>query len=782
MNKEMQRKLTIKDESLVRCTTAQAKMEELKKGVFLLKIRDKNLRGPKLYRRKYQLDVTDMAIHWTPHNDSAISGFCSTVSGSDKYDLRDINEVREGFKTDIFNKVAGNSRLAAKMRDVSQDKAFSIIFNDDCNTAPVDLVAPDQETRDAWVSVLNHIIFMLKSLSTQKEYEMFLKKKFKTADKNHSGTLSFNETVDLVKLLNVKLSKEVLLKLFNECNTEKSKFGVRETLDEDEFVAFYYRLMRRPEIEELFQKYKDTEDSRMSPNALLKFLQEEQKEEIVTEECKEIIKNFEPSKVRTNLSMDGFMHFVTFSDLQELVSQEAKTRVNQADMKHPLAHYWIASSHNTYLTGNQINSDSSIDAYINVLKQGCRCVELDCWDGDDGEPIIYHGFTLTSKLLFSSVVEACRDYAFVKSEYPLIFSIENHCGLEQQDRMAEILVNTLGDLLYREQPNDKAESLPSPSDLRRKILVKAKRRPANAEEESEGDDEDDERDEKQKKKQKVSQKLSDLVNYIHAVHFPGFNKSAKYFHMSSFGESKTKKILTDPTTAQDFVKYNCTQISRVYPGAKRQDSSNLKVLEPWSAGCQIVALNYQTDDRQNLLNRAMFAANGGCGFILKPRFLRDSRVIYSPMSPAWVGMDLIEFPSLLLTVEVLSGQHLPRSQGTEFDVDHDIIDPYVEVRIRGHPDDFNANPKVETEVVRNNGFNPSWRQSFIFNIKVPELAMIEFKVKDHSKTGTDEHLGSCAARVVDLQQGYRRAYLTSYTGKELKPASLFLKISKSETH
>ena len=35
----------------------------------------------------------------------------------------------------------------------------------------------------------------------------------------------------------------------------------------------------------------------------------------------------------------------------------------------------------SYLLGNQITGDSSVNAYINALKQGCRCVELDCWDG-----------------------------------------------------------------------------------------------------------------------------------------------------------------------------------------------------------------------------------------------------------------------------------------------------------------------------------------------------------------------------------------------------------------
>ncbi len=59
----------------------------------------------------------------------------------------------------------------------------------------------------------------------------------------------------------------------------------------------------------------------------------------------------------------------------------------------------------------------------------------DCWDGHHNEPIIYHGWTLTSKLDFHEVLkDAIRPYAFYSSDYPLILSIENHCSKKQQVR------------------------------------------------------------------------------------------------------------------------------------------------------------------------------------------------------------------------------------------------------------------------------------------------------------------------------------------------------------
>ena len=95
---------------------------------------------------------------------------------------------------------------------------------------------------------------------------------------------------------------------------------------------------------------------------------------------------------------------------------------------------------------------------------------------------------------------------YFRSDFPLILSIENHCSIEQQDRMAEHLVTILGDLLYTKGIKGDEKELPSPMFLRRKILVKAKRLSAcatgnNIDNESKSDD--GEHDDSKKKKNKA---------------------------------------------------------------------------------------------------------------------------------------------------------------------------------------------------------------------------------------------------------------------------------------
>lgn len=43
-------------------------------------------------------------------------------------------------------------------------------------------------------------------------------------------------------------------------------------------------------------------------------------------------------------------------------------------------------------------------------------ISVDCWDGPDDLPIIYHGHTLTSKIKFLDVLHTIKEHAFVTSE------------------------------------------------------------------------------------------------------------------------------------------------------------------------------------------------------------------------------------------------------------------------------------------------------------------------------------------------------------------------------
>lgn len=67
------------------------------------------------------------------------------------------------------------------------------------------------------------------------------------------------------------------------------------------------------------------------------------------------------AKKQGAMSLDGFQMY--------LCSQESSIfdpghQVLHQDMEQPLSHYFISSSHNTYLLDNQLSGQSSQEAYI----------------------------------------------------------------------------------------------------------------------------------------------------------------------------------------------------------------------------------------------------------------------------------------------------------------------------------------------------------------------------------------------------------------------------------
>lgn len=71
-----------------------------------------------------------------------------------------------------------------------------------------------------------------------------------------------------------------------------------------------------------------------------------------------------------------------------------------------------------------------------------------------------------------------------------------------------------------------------------------------------------------------------------------FTEKNRMYEMSSFDEKQATTLLKERPL--EFVNYNKHQLSRVYPAGTRFDSSNFMPQVFWNAGCQLVALNYQT--------------------------------------------------------------------------------------------------------------------------------------------------------------------------------------------
>uniref|UniRef100_A0A672PCB3 Phosphoinositide phospholipase C n=1 Tax=Sinocyclocheilus grahami TaxID=75366 RepID=A0A672PCB3_SINGR len=167
-------------------------------------------------------------------------------------------------------------------------------------------------------------------------------------------------------------------------------------------------------------------------------------------------------------TVEEFLSFL-FSK-ENSIWDEKFSEICPLDLNNPLSHYWINSSHNTYLTGDQLRSESSTEAYVRCLRLGC----LDCWNGPE-EPVIYHGRTMTSKIKFKDVVKAINDHAFATSEYPVVLSIEEHCDVKQQKMMAQVFKDVFQDKLLTELLEPEAEQLPSPTQLKGKIIIKHKK-------------------------------------------------------------------------------------------------------------------------------------------------------------------------------------------------------------------------------------------------------------------------------------------------------------------
>ncbi|KAF8965762.1 PLC-like phosphodiesterase [Flammula alnicola] len=362
--------------------------------------------------------------------------------------IENIKEIRSGYD-------ARYNREHLQLAKEYQDRWLTIIYILDGNYKTLHLIAPDKETYQMWDHTLRDLHSMRQELMRglgrgEMRQALWEKQYWKAADEEPDHKLSFNEIENLCRKLNINSNREDLLRLFKQADAQKRQF-----LDFDDFRRFVKLLKARPEVDRLYKKLRTANDGIFDFGVFEKFMKEKQKETTCAV-----------------MTVDAFMSFLLSPDNSAFTDQHSDV---WQDMTRPLSEYFISSSHNTYLVGHQLVGSSTTEGYIRALLHSCRSVELDIYDGDL-EPMIFHGKTLTTKVSLREVCQAIMKYGFSTSPYPIIISAEVHCSLPQQDWIAAIMTEEFGESLVRVPPEGlpKIEALPSPEQLKGKILLKVR--------------------------------------------------------------------------------------------------------------------------------------------------------------------------------------------------------------------------------------------------------------------------------------------------------------------
>ncbi|KAK7907219.1 hypothetical protein WMY93_015831 [Mugilogobius chulae] len=285
--------------------------------------------------------------------------------------------------------------------------------------------------------------------------------------------------------------------------------------------------------------------------------------------------------------------------------------------------------------------------------------------------------------------------------------------------------------------------------------------------EAESEDEDDDDDDCKKGSMDegtagseafATEEMSNLVIYIQPVKFNSFEASKKInrsFQMSSFVETKALEQLTKAPT--EFVEYNKSQLSRIYPKGTRVDSSNYNPQLFWNAGCQLVALNFQTIDLSMQLNLGMYEYNGKCGYRLKPEFMRRPDKNFDPFTESTVDGIVAN----TLSVKIISGQFLSDKK----------VGTYVEIDMFGLPVDTKRKA-FKTKTSQGNAINPVWEEEAIVFKKVvlPTLASLRIAVFEEG----GKFIGHRIIPVSAIRPGYRYITLRNEKNQSLTLPALFV--------
>lgn len=445
----------------------------LQRGTVLTKVTKK-----KRKTFKYVLDIDAAKVCWDPSRPNK------------RFYIDDIREIRTGAD-------ARNYREEFQIPSEAEPRWFTILYADEKRSKgrpikTMHLIAPNEFIFDCWTTTLRDFsryrMDMMTGLAGLSETSLRA-----LWNREMSRTLANGTRTEQDERLNLEGVERLCLSLHIVCSKNNLRYHFAKadkegagSLDFGGFKDFIRGLKERRELKEIFSHVASDQELGLDKTEFMTFLRDTQSMSPGTDPAhwNNVFERYaKKNRLKGNMTPTAEeesdqplrMNFEAFTAFLMSASNSVLGRTTRVEpLDRPLGEYFISSSHNTYLLGRQVAGESSTEAYIWALQRGCRCVEVDCWDGPDGRPLVNHGRTLTSSVLFSDCIAVIGKYAFSSTPYPLIISLEVHCSPEQQIVMAEILGKTLEGRLLSEPFITNSSILPSPEALKNRILIKVK--------------------------------------------------------------------------------------------------------------------------------------------------------------------------------------------------------------------------------------------------------------------------------------------------------------------
>ncbi|QRW26087.1 phosphatidylinositol-specific phospholipase C [Rhizoctonia solani] len=543
-----------------------------------------------------------------------------------------------------------------------------------------------------------------------------------------------------------------------------------------------------------------------------------------------------------HFTLDDFSAFLLSADNSAFEDKEH-------DMTRPLSEYYISSSHNTYLLGHQLVGESTIEGYIRSLGAGCRSVEVDIWDGDH-EPVITHGRTLTGSVPLRHVAQAIARYAFVASPYPVIISAEMHAGIEQQTMVAQILKEEFKDMLVTSRLDgstdpEELEYLPSPEQLKHKVLVKFKNALLS---EVEVEGEVEETDVGTTDTDSIKGDLSRARTIAKRVRSsfrsnrrpdpadfsppptpsntltldpmsaatptsPPRKKQRAYSNRSELERPKLKmsRSLADLLVYTVGVKFRGLNkkehytVEQMFSLSEKTANKVLKenamglikhcrtnLVRVYPNGTRVSSTNYEPA-RYWAAGVQLVAMNWQTidlgNMMNQSMFLRNGRAGYllKPEALRVKDKDLLaKRVDYVLSITIISAQQIPRKRdenGREI-IKDGLIDPLVEISLHA-PDSSSTGPRTyRTTAIPNNGFNPIWEEtvSIPFTCTADMWDLIFLRLAVFNDDDDEEPLAVYCSPLASLRKGYRHLPLHDLQFSQYLFSSLFVHISLRPAH